>query len=76
MGTELGSTTPDGEDCTNNSYPVESFKGHMLLRAINGRYLKNFHPRSVWKSSLVARMGGQINLGPRPRKKIARQKPK
>ena len=33
-----------------NSYLVESLEGDMLPRAINGRYLKKFHP-SVWQSA-------------------------
>ena len=33
-----------------NSYLVESLEGSMLPRAINGKYLKKFHP-SVWQSA-------------------------
>ena len=33
-----------------NSYLVESMEGSMLPRAINGKYLKKFHP-SVWQSA-------------------------
>ena len=33
-----------------NSYLVESMEGSMIPRAINGKYLKKFHP-SVWQSA-------------------------
>jgi hypothetical protein len=35
------------EVCSGNSYMVETLQGQRLLRALNGRYLKTFHP-SVW----------------------------
>ncbi len=33
-----------------NSYLVESMEGHLLPRALNGKYLKNFYP-SVWQEA-------------------------
>jgi hypothetical protein len=33
-----------------NSYLVETLEGSMLPRAINGKYLKKFHP-SVWQTA-------------------------
>ena len=33
-----------------NSYLVETLEGDMLPRAINGKYLKRFHP-SVWQTA-------------------------
>lgn len=33
-----------------NSYLGESMEGHMLPRAINGRYVKRYHP-SVWQGA-------------------------
>ena len=33
-----------------NSYLVETLEGNLLPRAINGKYLKKFHP-SVWQSA-------------------------
>jgi hypothetical protein len=34
--------------CSGNSYMVETLQGQRLPRALNGRYLKIFHP-SVWQ---------------------------
>ena len=33
-----------------NSYMMETVQGERLLRAINGRYLKKYHP-GVWQSA-------------------------
>jgi hypothetical protein len=36
--------------CSGNSYMVETLQGHRPPRALNGRYLKIFHP-SVWQDA-------------------------
>jgi hypothetical protein len=36
--------------CSGNSYMVETLQGQRLPRALNGRYLKIFHP-SVWQDA-------------------------
>jgi hypothetical protein len=36
--------------CSGNSYMVETLQGQQLPRALNGRYLKKFHP-SVWQDA-------------------------
>jgi hypothetical protein len=36
--------------CSENYYMVETLQGQQLPRALNGRYLKKFHP-SVWQDA-------------------------
>jgi hypothetical protein len=36
--------------CSGNSYMVETLQEQQLPRALNGRYLKKFHP-SVWQDA-------------------------
>jgi hypothetical protein len=48
---KFGKWSPNWEDpykivkvCSGNSHMVETLQGHQLPRALNGRYLKKFHP--------------------------------
>jgi hypothetical protein len=54
---KFGKWSPRWEDpyrvvkvCSGNSYMVETLQGQRLPRALNGRYLKIFHP-SVWQDA-------------------------
>jgi hypothetical protein len=36
--------------CSENSYMVETLQGQRLPKALNGRYMKKFHP-SIWQDA-------------------------